>query len=274
MIRNENIKSLVNKFNENKLSHVFLMETNNKNALMKDILEFCKVINCPENYNSECDKCNLCRLIDTNSLPSLKIIYPDGQAIKKSQMEELKNEFLGIPYLSRYNIYIINDAEKFNASSANTMLKFIEEPEQNILGFLITNNKENVIHTIKSRCEILKTFYDIDEVQNLNEKIKEIAEDYLYKIEVEKNKSILYNKVILDEKLEKEEILILFQIILNLYLDLLNGKTISKRLEKLNDLNHQEVIKRVYLVNEIIERLNYNVNMNLLLDYFVLSLED
>lgn len=247
------------------------METNDKNALMNDLLEFCKVISCPENYVSECDKCNLCHLIETNALPSLKIIYPDGQAIKKSQMEELKNDFISIPYISRYNIYIINDAEKFNASSANTMLKFIEEPEQNIIGFLITNNKENVISTIKSRCEIIKAVYDINTNEIVNERIRNIAEDYLYKIEVEKNKSILYNKSILDEKLEKDEMLTLFQVILNLYLEVLNGKSI---IEKLKELRHQEIIKRVYLVNEIIERLNYNVNMNLLLDYFVLSLED
>lgn len=274
MIKNENIKSLVKKFNENKLSHVFLMETNDKNALLLDILELCKILNCPNEYDAKCEKCNLCHLIETNSLPSLKIISPDGQAIKKSQMEELKNDFVGIPYLSRYNIYIIQDAEKFNASSANTMLKFIEEPEQNILGFLITNNKENVINTIKSRCEIIKAYYDAEETRNVDERIKELAKDYLYKLEVEKNKSILYNKVILDEKLEKEEVLALFQIILNIYLDLLNNKPVLEKLEVLKELSYQEVIKRISLVNEVIERLNYNVNVNLLLDYFVLSLED
>lgn len=274
MIKNAKLESLVKKFNENKLSHVFLMETNDKNALLLDILEICKIMNCPNEYNSSCEKCNLCHLIETNSLPSLKIISPDGQAIKKSQMEELKNDFVGIPYLSRYNIYIINDAEKFNASSANTMLKFIEEPEQNILGFLITNNKENVINTIKSRCEIIKAYYDTEETQIVDEKLKELAEDYLYKIEVEKKKSILYNKGILDEKLEKDEVLAIFQIILTIYLDLLNEKTIVEKLAVLKEFSYQEVIKRISLVNEVIERLNFNVNINLLLDYFVLSLED
>lgn len=274
MIKNDNIKLLVNKFNENKLSHVFLMETNDKNAILSDILNLCKILNCPETYNSDCTKCNLCHLMDTNTLPSLKIIYPEGQAIKKSQMEELKKEFSSIPYLSRYNTYIIYDAEKFNASSANTMLKFIEEPEQNIIGFLITNNKENVIHTIKSRCEIVKAIYSNDDSQLFAGKYLNLAEDYLYKLEVEKKKSILYNKVILDEKLEKEEMLILFQIILNIYMDLLNKKNVIEKLKELMKLNHQELIRRIYLTNEIIERLNYNVNINLLLDYFVLSLED
>ena len=185
MIKNENINNLIKKFNENKLSHVFLIETNDKSAVLTDLLELIKVINCPENeYDLECKKCNLCHLIDTNSLPSLKIIYPDGQAIKKAQMEELKNDFVGIPYLSKYNIYILCEAEKLNASSANTMLKFIEEPEANILGFLITNNKENVIETIKSRCEIVKVNYNTNGNSIVNEKLSELLEEYRYKLDV------------------------------------------------------------------------------------------
>lgn len=274
MIKNGELNSLVKKFNENKLSHVFLVETNDKNATLADLLELCKVLNCSNEYNSSCHKCNLCHLIETNNLPSLKIIYPDGQAIKKSQMEELKNDFSSLPYLSKYNIYIINDAEKFNASSANTMLKFIEEPEPNILGFLITNNKENVINTIKSRCEIIKSYYEINKMPIVDEHLQSLAMKYLEKIEVEKNNSILYNKIILDEKLEKEEVLLLFQIVLDFYLDILNGNPILKNLENLKKLSSQEIIKRIALVNEVIERLNYNVNINLLLDYFVLSLED
>ena len=152
MVQHEAIQNLVKKYNENQLSHVFLIETNDKAAALEDIKEFVKVINCNESYMEDCMKCNLCHLIATEQLPSLEIVSPDGQAIKKGQMEELKQKFSSIPYLSRYNTYIINDAEKFNASSANTMLKFIEEPEKNIIGFLITNNRENVISTIKSRC--------------------------------------------------------------------------------------------------------------------------
>lgn len=275
LIKNDNIRSLVNKYDENKLSHVFLIETNNKEKVMEDLFELIKIINCPEkNFTLDCKTCNLCHLIETYTLPSLKIIYPDGQAIKKIQMEELKKDFSSIPYLTTYNVYIINDAEKLNASSANTMLKFIEEPEQNILGFLITNNKENVIHTIKSRCEIIKALYKIPESNCIEDKILSLAEKYLYQIEVEKQESIVYNKIVLDEKLEKEEFVQFFQYILKVYLMIWNNEKLPKKLETLREMSYQEIKKRVELVNEMIERSHYNVNINLLLDYFVLSLED
>jgi DNA polymerase-3 subunit delta' len=148
LIKNSNIAFLEKKFYENKLSHVFLIETDDKVLALEDIKALVKIMNCPSKYDENCSSCNICNLIKEDLLPTFKIIYPDGQAIKKSQMEELKNAFSCIPVISKYNVYVINDAEKFNASSANTMLKFIEEPEDKIIGFLITNNKENVINTI------------------------------------------------------------------------------------------------------------------------------
>lgn len=273
MVQHEAIQDLVKKYNENQLSHVFLIETNDKVAALEDIKAFVKVINCNESYMEDCMKCNLCHLIATDQLPSLEIVSPDGQAIKKGQMEELKQKFSSIPYLSRYNTYIINDAEKFNASSANTMLKFIEEPEKNIIGFLITNNRENVISTIKSRCEIVKVMYE-KENQNITDRIQELAINYLYKIEVEKQQTIVYNKTILDEKLEREEMVLFFKAIFQIYYDFFQGKSILEKLKPMEQYTQDMLLYRLDLVGKMLERLNYNVNINLLLDAFVLGLEE
>ena len=101
LIKNENIRNLVKKYNENKLSHVFLIETDNKEFAFRDIKEFVKILNCQENiFQEDCSKCNLCHLIETESLPTFKVIMPDGQAIKKGQMETLKHQFSTVPYLS------------------------------------------------------------------------------------------------------------------------------------------------------------------------------
>lgn len=272
MIKNENIKSIIKKYNENKMSHVFLVETNNEKLALSDLLEIVKVINCETSYEENCDKCNLCHLIAENTLPSLKIIYPDGQNIKKEQMESLKNDFASLPYFSKYNVYIINSSEKFNASSANTMLKFIEEPEKNIIGFLITNNKENVINTIKSRCELVLANYN-EEIEEVDSKIYDLVINYIKNIEKVKEKSILYNIEFLNEKLEKEEIIDFFKIILNIYVDLLDNK-IDKSLEFLENKKTEEILKKIELITDIINRLNYNVNINMLLDYFVLKMEE
>ena len=81
----------------------------------------------------------------------------------KGQIEEMMTKFSTKPIYSKYNNYVIINAEKMNESSGNSLLKFLEEPEDNIIGFLIVNNKENVLPTIKSRCEIIHVDYDIQE---------------------------------------------------------------------------------------------------------------
>lgn len=273
MIKNENIRRLITNFHENKLSHIFLIETNDKEQTLSDLLNLVKLLNCPQQFSEQCTLCNLCHLIDTSTLPTLLIISPDGQAIKKSQMEELKLTFSHKPYISKYNIYIINDAEKFNSSSANSMLKFIEEPEPNTIGFLITDNKENVILTIKSRCEILRANYDEPIGKNWDQKLIDLFVSYVYDIEIVKTKGIVANKKIIDSKLERDQILEMFQFLLQLYTNLLNGNLEYQSLQQLKEYDIKKLISRIQLVQKMIERLNYNVNINLLLDDFILRLE-
>ena len=160
MFENPILNELVKRYREKKLAHAYLIETNNYDKALQDLKEFIKIINCPEEYKKKCEKCNLCNLINKDNLPSIKIIEPDGASIKKVQMEELKEAFSTKPVYSRYNTYIIMNAEKLNSSSANSMLKFIEEPTDGIIGFFITNNKDVMIETIKSRCQSLILKYE------------------------------------------------------------------------------------------------------------------
>ena len=70
-------------------------------------------------------------------------------------MIDLQKEFKNKSLYDNKKIYVIKEAEKLNASSANTILKFLEEPEKDIIAFLITTNRYKVIDTILSRCQIL-----------------------------------------------------------------------------------------------------------------------
>ena len=144
---------ILKKYHEGRLAHAFLLETNDMERCYKDILDIVKEINCPHTFAPKCkEECNICNLIDNNNLPSLITINPDGQFIKRDQVNTLMNKFSTIPVFTKYNVYIVNEAHRLNNESANALLKFLEEPEDNILGFYITNNKEIVISTIRSRC--------------------------------------------------------------------------------------------------------------------------
>jgi DNA polymerase-3 subunit delta' len=58
-------------------------------------------------------------------------------------------------YEGGFKVMIIWMAEKMNIASANKLLKLIEEPPQKTVFLLITENEEQIINTIQSRCQAL-----------------------------------------------------------------------------------------------------------------------
>ena len=283
MVVNNNLLDIYKQYREKKLAHAYLIETNNTSKLLEDLKALIKAINCPEEYQEKCLKCNLCNLINKNNLPSLIMIEPDGTSIKKGQIEDLKISFETKPIYSKYNTYIIVSAEKLNSSSANAMLKFVEEPTEGILGFFITNNKDVIIPTIKSRCQVLVATYESDNIlEKLNITAEEltnyqtIIKDYLNRIN---NNSFINNKDLILSKLsERKEIETLFKIIFeifyNNFLKNINKEYDQTLIEIYNEENNNKIIKELNIITKFLQDLSYNVNMEILLDKFVIEMRN
>jgi len=183
---------------------------------------------------------------------------------------------------TKENIYIIKNCEKMNKESANTLLKFLEEPDGSVIGFFITNHIDNVLSTIQSRCQHIDVSFNDNIYESINLSKEEfdsyisLINNYLYDIEVNKKESILYNKKIFFE-LEKNEIIKIFQIILYIYQNELNNKYNIKtniiELDFLQTLSTNNIIKKVNLIIEILEELSYNINVDLLLAKFVIEMD-
>ncbi|MCH3883572.1 DNA polymerase III subunit [Tenacibaculum aquimarinum] len=58
-------------------------------------------------------------------------------------------------YEGGFKVMIIWMAEKMNIAAANKLLKLIEEPPKDTVFILITEDEEQIINTIKSRCQAL-----------------------------------------------------------------------------------------------------------------------
>ncbi len=273
------IKRLVEYYHGNKLSHAYLIETNDIEACYQDIKEFIKRINCPQEYQKNCEKCNFCNLLESGNLPSIIEINSLGKNIKKEQILDLKSRFSTMPTYTKENIYIIKESEKLNASSANTMLKFLEEPENNIIGFFLTKNQNNCLNTIKSRCEIIKSIYEEKDTSDIlaNQYLDTVI-SYLKNLSLE-NPTIMLNKeIILNNYNERSEIEEIFQLML---------KIVQKSIKEKNKTNDQDFREKLsFLINKDIEKLvklekllmkyneelNYNVNIELFLDKFIIEL--
>ena len=90
----------------------------------------------------------------TNSLDVL-IVNPQKDKITKEQIIDIQMELANKSQINDNRVYIITEANKMNDYAANSLLKFLEEPQENVYAFLITNNIDNVLPTIKSRCQII-----------------------------------------------------------------------------------------------------------------------
>jgi len=60
------------------------------------------------------------------------------------------------PYQSEKKVVIIHEGHKMTIQAQNALLKTIEEPPKNVFVFILCENIENILDTIKSRCQIHK----------------------------------------------------------------------------------------------------------------------
>ena len=249
----------------NKVSHAYLIELNNYEDDMKYIFDFIKMIICNIEYSELDNENNIIRLIDDNNYPDIKIIEPDGATIKKGQMIDLQKDYSNKSLLDGKRIYVVKEADKLNPASANTILKFLEEPEEDIIAILLTQNRYKILETIISRCQIL----------TIKENSMPIIEDDIYdllKCVINPNdfyikysnivNDIIQDKDIAKEKLEKiENIIILY--LENKY----NNKEIDEKLLKLfKDIDSNKLLNILKIIEEEIKRLEFNVNYKLWLD--------
>lgn len=102
-----------------------------------------------------CGSCPSCRKLAAGNHPDLHILQPDGQFIKIDQVRALQKELAYRPYEAPRKACIIDGADRFNQSSGNALLKTLEEPPGNALMILLATTPDNVLPTIRSRCQPL-----------------------------------------------------------------------------------------------------------------------
>jgi len=85
---------------------------------------------------------------------SIGIENKQGQ-IGVDEAEEVVKSLRLKSYEGGYKIMIIWMAEKMNTSAANKLLKLLEEPPEKTVFLLVAENEDQIITTIKSRCQVL-----------------------------------------------------------------------------------------------------------------------
>lgn len=149
-------RQLQNSFEHGRLAHAYLFEGDQGTGKAELALWFVKRLFCLNlQENMPCEKCNNCLRITSKDHPDVVEIEPDGQSIKVDQIRALQSELTKSGFESAKKVVLIHQAEKMNVNSANSLLKFLEEPPANFMIILETQSLGKILPTIRSRCQII-----------------------------------------------------------------------------------------------------------------------
>lgn len=266
-------EKLENYFNlrasQNTISHAFLLYNSNYDSLKESLFSVISKYIFKEEVNEEsCD---------------VLIVRPENSKIIKDQILDIQSKFKTKSQFHIAKTYIIDEAQMMNDYAANSLLKFLEEPEDNIYAFLITSNINSVLPTIKSRCQLIKVDDNVDfDIKKFDNELILKSIDLVNKIENYKEDSIAYLPDIFSKKEEKVVVMSIIKIIKYFYYDVLNYKfqnTIQyfdeylSTVEKIAlNINEKDLTRKLIVLNKSENVLKYNVNVNLFLDKLIFDM--
>ena len=256
---------------KDKINHAYLIETNSNNKLEIAKTLAKKIISFDNSLSLE-------EMILNNDL---LVIESDSNTIKTEEIESLKEKLKTKSINGNKRIYIINGAEKLNASASNKLLKFIEEPEDDIVAILVTENKNNVITTILSRCQLLRFIINEDKFNVYEPEYIDALFAFINNVEENKEKAIAYqNKFDIKQLSDRKYLQDFLNNLLYIYDDVIQFKVNKNvnyfpsnidRIEKISNQNDIRSIKnKVNAINTCIGRIKYNPNVKLLIDKLII----
>ena len=133
-----------------------------------------KTINCEhlsENQDS-CDNCVSCTSFNENN--SFNIHELDAASNNSvDDIRKLVDQVRFAPQVGEYNIYIIDEVHMLSAQAFNAFLKTLEEPPKHAKFILATTEKQKIIPTILSRCQIFD--FKKSTIEDIVENLKYVA---------------------------------------------------------------------------------------------------
>ncbi|WP_102264784.1 DNA polymerase III subunit delta' [Mesobacillus jeotgali] len=151
------LKMIKNSILKNRIAHAYLFEGMRGTGKKEISILLAKSINChaPVDGYKPCESCLNCKRINHGNHPDIHLVEPDGLSIKKGQIQQLQEEFSKTGVESKNKLYTIVHADRMTTNAANSLLKFLEEPHAGTVAVLITEQAQQMLPTILSRCQMI-----------------------------------------------------------------------------------------------------------------------
>ncbi len=145
-------------FRNDKIHHAYLFCGAEGSERRQTAVQFAQSLLCSQHVYRGCGTCADCMKVASGNHPALAIIEPDGATVKIQQIKELQRRFSYKNTHGDFQIYIIDYADTMSLEAANSLLKFLEEPDEGTVAILLAERPEQLVATIVSRCQVIRFF--------------------------------------------------------------------------------------------------------------------
>lgn len=188
----------------------------------------------------------------------------DGKEMKVQDIRENFSTVYEKPLIISKRIYVINNFEYLNNSSQNALLKILEEPPKYVTIVLTAKTLNNILDTIKSRCQKIYLAEKFDKKQIHNDQEEKVKE-YSQKV-----KNDILNILENTKLLKKTQFYAK-------YSDILTKDNILEILDVLEDIIYENILLYNDIYKIIVEarrRIKINCNFEMTKDYLILNIWD
>ena len=262
--------------NISNFSHAYLIKTNNLKEAYPIVCDLAKKIICETNDELLYTNKEIESLIDENNFDDFYVVNPDTLVIKVEELNNLLDYFETKSVRNNgRRVYVIYGIERLKNDISNKLLKFIEEPENDIYGLIMTENIDLVLPTIISRCQLLTFNFDVNYDKEIIKNMKGFLRCFL----VNKIDTIAYYDkyfgIYEGDRGKYIECFSIIELLLSTYLNKYYELEIDDELylKELSTIDVNKIIKMLEITTNLKKLINNNINLNLLLDRYIIEME-
>jgi DNA polymerase-3 subunit delta' len=154
-----------------RLPHALLLKGAQGIGKLDLALNFAQSLLCekPNANGLSCQECSSCHWFEQDSHPDFRLVQPDALSVAEEgeekpagkkpsreisvdQIRDLSNFANLSAHCGGFRVVVIHPAEAMNNNAANSLLKTLEEPTENLLFLLVSHKPQQLLPTILSRC--------------------------------------------------------------------------------------------------------------------------
>ncbi len=161
-LQEQSRQHLTSSFANGRIAQTYLFAGKESSGRLTTALAFAALLQCQQPVTNgsgmidSCQQCESCLRIASGSHPDVSLITPDGNEIRIDQVRAMQDTASLKPGMGKWQVFILDPAERLNVSSANSLLKILEEAPSHAVFILIARDTSSVLPTVLSRSEIVR----------------------------------------------------------------------------------------------------------------------